>query len=89
MRQGSQDTAAPSQSGKEPKRAREDATPAAAFGEPSASTSATKKAKQEEDLVPRTPWRRGLLLHRQPWSSRMHVSSNNCGARGVREKVGS
>ena len=47
---GSQDTASLSQSGKEPKLAREDATPAAASGELSASTFAAKKAKKEEDL---------------------------------------
>ena len=45
---GSLDTAAPSQSGKEPKRAREDSAPAAASREPSASTSTDKEAKEED-----------------------------------------
>ena len=45
----SPDTAAPNKSGKGPKRAREDDTPAAASGETCASTSTAKKAKQEED----------------------------------------
>ena len=53
---GSQGKAAPSQSGKEPKRPREDVTPAAASEEPPAFTSAAKKAKQEKDPDALAAW---------------------------------